>query len=216
MPTQHSREKRKVSERGTVQSSTVHYSSAGAPTKSRGWQAQSQSTLLYSVLPPPHSSLPSTHTTTVNDDLPFFSFLSSQTYTILIFLSCDSPLIWAMGILHVENHFHIALLSINIPPSTFLALAVLFFAYHYFLRTRNTPHSTRPIQQPIEQHGNDNRRAGRPVRRTSIFRRFSARLRTNKQRDRPLPPVWLSFASLGLPFRNRLGDGRIGFGRQIQ
>lgn len=121
-----------------------------------------------------------------------------------------------MGILHVENHFHIALLSINIPPSTFLALALLFFAYHYFLRTRNSLLATGPIRRPVEQHDNDNRRAGRPVRRASIFRRFSARLRTNKQRDRPLPSVWLPFTAFGFPFRNRVGDGRIGFGRQIQ
>lgn len=122
-----------------------------------------------------------------------------------------------MPLFSVENHFHVALLSITIAPSTFLGCALLFFAYNYILHIRNNPVPTRPARRPIDHDSGNDRRVGKPVRRPSIFGRFSARLRTNKQRDRPFTPLWLPFTSFWLPFRRqRVGDGRVDVRRQIQ
>lgn len=118
-----------------------------------------------------------------------------------------------MPIFTVENNISVALISLTIAPSTFLALTVFLFTYLYILHARKNPLPHAPT--PAEDYGN-NRGARRPVRRPSIIRRLSARLRTRKQRARPVAPLWLSFSSLWLPIRHRLGDRRLGIGRQIQ
>ncbi len=133
-----------------------------------------------------------------------------------------------MPLLTVENHVNLSLISLNVAPGTFLAFAVLAFTYLYILHTRNNPlprpHREVTYFQAEREHllqdaATHDRRVGADVRRAPFLRRISARLRTNKQRDRPavaVPPLWLPFSSLWLPLRQRIGDGRLGVGRQIQ
>jgi hypothetical protein len=114
----------------------------------------------------------------------------------------------------IENHVNLALISLTIAPSTFLALTIVIFTYLYIIHVRNNP-----LPRPAINHDHgDNRGARRPVRRPSIFRRITTRLRTRtrKQRARPVAPLWISFSSLWLPLRHRLGDRGFGIRRQIQ
>src|SRR4051794_28584598 len=119
-----------------------------------------------------------------------------------------------MPIFTVEQHFNFALISLTIAPSTFLALTVFSFTYFYIIYTRNNPLPRGALNSkstPAEY--DDNRGTRRPFRRPSFFRRFSARLRTRKQqRARPIPPFWLSFPSLWIPLRQRIGNGGLGIG----
>lgn len=128
-----------------------------------------------------------------------------------------------MSILTIENHINVALLSFTIAPSTFLAFAVLLFAYLYILHIRNNPkpriiEQYRPeIQAAIPYGVEDHRGNGRHIRRPSLYTRLSGRLRTYKQRDRPEPAVRQAtspLAAFWLPFRNGFRDG--GVRRQIQ
>jgi hypothetical protein len=118
-----------------------------------------------------------------------------------------------MSLITIENHIHLALISLTIAPSTFLALVVVAFVYLYILHVRNSPLARASID--FNGHGHD-RGVGGPVRRPSFFRRLSARLRTRKQRDRPVAPLWLPFPSLWLPLRHRIRERRFDFWRQIQ
>lgn len=120
-----------------------------------------------------------------------------------------------MSIFTIQNNINFSLISLTIAPSTVLALAVLLFVYLYILHVRNNP-LARPATANHYQHYGDNRGAGRPIRRPSFLRRLSGRLRTRKQRDRPVAPLWLPFSSLWLPLRYQLGRRGISLGRQIQ
>lgn len=133
-----------------------------------------------------------------------------------------------MTLFTIENHLNVSLLSVAIAPSTFLALTVLFFAYVYvvYLHRHPLPRAenfqlieTRTQRQALAveptRHDHD-RRDGNHLRRPSYLRRVSGRLRTHKQRDKPVAPLWLPFPSLWLPFGDKLRDGRVGVGRQIQ
>ena len=122
-----------------------------------------------------------------------------------------------MSLFTIENHINLALISITIAPSTFLALTILAFAYLYIIHVRKNSLSVPRLQiQEAPNNGGDDRAVRGTLRRPPFYRRLSARLRPRKQRDRPVAPLWLSFSSLWLPIRHRLGDGRFGFGRQIQ
>ena len=127
-----------------------------------------------------------------------------------------------MPFITVENHLNVSLISLTIAPSTAVALAVLLFVYLYIIHVRSNPRPQPPPYPFAQQerqirHDDDNRGAGRPLRRPPFFGRLSKGLRTRKQRTRPaIPPLWLSLPSFWLPFRQRVGDGRIGVGRQIQ
>jgi hypothetical protein len=90
---------------------------------------------------------------------------------------------------------------------------VVAFVYLYILHVRNNPSPRAAIEH--NGHGH-NRGVGGPVRRPSFFRRVSARLRTRKQRDRPIAPLWLPFSPLRLQIRHRIGERRFDFWRQIQ
>lgn len=120
-----------------------------------------------------------------------------------------------MPIFTIENNINLSLISLTIAPSTFLASTVFAFTYLYILHVRNNPLPCAPIE-PKHDGRNDHRGARKPIRRPSFIRRLSARLRTRKQRARPIAPVWLSLSSFRLPFRHRLGDRGLGFWRQIQ
>jgi len=122
-----------------------------------------------------------------------------------------------MSILTIENHLNVnvALVSFTIAPSTFLAFAVLLFAYLYILHVRNNPKPRIEYRPDIQPHGDD-RRVREPVRRPSLFGGLSGRLRPRKQRPEPVAPARLPFSSFWLPFRYGLRDGRVGVGRQIQ
>ena len=127
-----------------------------------------------------------------------------------------------MPFIAVENHLNVALFSLTIAPSTAIALTVLLFVYLYIIHVRTVPRPEPYYYDEQEEshdirHGNDNRGAGRPLRRPPLFGRLSTRLRTRKQRTpKPVAPLWLSLPSFWLPFRQRVGDGRVGVGRQIQ
>jgi len=127
-----------------------------------------------------------------------------------------------MPLITVENHVNLSLISLNIAPGTFLAFAVLAFAYLYIIHVRNNPLprlQVAHIEAQVAAHNGPpthDRGPGADVRRAPFFRRISARLRTDKQRDRPVAPLRIPFPSLWLPLRHRLGDGRLGLGRQIQ
>ena len=121
-----------------------------------------------------------------------------------------------MSLFTIENHINLALISITIAPSTFLALSILAFAYLYITHVRKNPLSIPRLQIQALNNGGDDRAVRGTLRRPPFYRRLSARLRPRKQRDRPVAPLWLSFSSLWLPIRHRLGDGRFGFGRKIQ
>lgn len=136
-----------------------------------------------------------------------------------------------MPVFTVENHVNVSLISLNIAPSTAIALTVLLFIYLYIIHSRDHPLSDHPkqIQQadprplpPIHEprridqnHDHDYRRAGRALRRPPFFGRLTTRLRApaRKQRDRALPAptavvppsLWLSFPSFGLPFGGQRG-----------
>ena len=118
-----------------------------------------------------------------------------------------------MSLIAIENHIHLALISLTIAPSTFLAFVVVAFVYLYIVHVRNNPLPRPGID--FDGHGHD-RGVGRPIRRPSVFRRFSARLRTRKQRDRSITPLWIPFPSLWLPLRHRIRERRFDFWRQIQ
>lgn len=114
----------------------------------------------------------------------------------------------------IENHVNLALISLTIAPSTFIAFTIVSFTYLYIIHVRKNPLPRAAIYHDHD-HGDD-RGARRPVRRPSIFRRFTTRLRTRKQRARPIAPPGLPFPSLWLSIRHRLGDRGLGIGRQIQ
>lgn len=140
-----------------------------------------------------------------------------------------------MSILAIENRFNVALISITIAPSTFLALSTLTFAYFYVVHARDNPQprrrSTEP-QQAQQQNIKNSRvkhghlqasRARDPLRRPSFFRRLTARLRARQQRrpalPMPAPEPWLSLTSLGFPLGQRLRlplPGALGFQREVQ
>lgn len=132
-----------------------------------------------------------------------------------------------MPLLTVENHVNLSLISLNIAPGTFLAFAVLAFAYLYIIHVRNNPQprlqvahiAAHQVQGPVQHNGAPalDRGAGARIRRPPLIKRISARLRTNKQqRDQPIAPLRLPFPSLWLPLGRRLGYGRLDLGRQIQ
>lgn len=139
----------------------------------------------------------------------------------------------------VENHVQLSLISLTVSQSTCYGLAVILCVYLYIIHVRKHP---LPRSSPDQidpyghvrngrerQHG-DHRGARRALRRTSIFRRFAAGLRTREQqRARPeaLPPplpvpeensLWLPFSTFWLPERSRqrVGNGRLGVERAIQ
>ena len=118
-----------------------------------------------------------------------------------------------MSLIAIENHIHLALISLTVAPSTFLAFVVVAFVYLYIVHVRNNPLPRSGID--FNGHGHD-RGVGRPIRRPSVFRRFSARLRTRKLRDRSITPLWVPFPSLWLPLRHRIRERRFDFWRQIQ
>jgi len=121
-----------------------------------------------------------------------------------------------MSLFTIQNNINFSLISLTIAPSTAIALTLLLFAYLYVLHIRNNP-IPRPARANHNQHYGDNDRgAGRPVRRPSFIRRLSTRLRARKQRDRPVAPLWLSFSTLWLPLRYQLGRRGVSLGRQIQ
>lgn len=128
-----------------------------------------------------------------------------------------------MPLLTIENHVHLSLINLNIAPLTFLAFAAVAFTYLYILHIRNNPRprlQVAHIQAEVEARNDrpqaHDRRAGADVRRAPFFRRISARLRADKQRDRPVAPLRIPFASFWLPLRHKFGDGRLDIGRQIQ
>lgn len=137
-----------------------------------------------------------------------------------------------MPFVTVENHVNLSLINLTVAPGTFLAFVVLAFTYLYILHARNNPVPPRARRQtrvtyfqPEQDHSLQNaapahdRRAGADVRRSPFAKRFYARFRAHKQRDTPAVPVsplWLPFTSFWLPLRQRIGDGRVGVGRQIQ
>ena len=122
-----------------------------------------------------------------------------------------------MSIFTIHNNVNVSLISLTIAPSTFLALIILGFAYLYILHVRNNPlpRAAAIEVKPAVNHGHD-RGARRPLRRPSFIRRLSARLRTRKQRERPVTPLWLPLTSLWLPLRHRIRDGGLGLWRSIQ
>lgn len=113
----------------------------------------------------------------------------------------------------VTNEINFALIAIDIAPSTLIACTTIGAAYFYLIHTRDNP-----LPSPAtDKDGHDRRNRG-SVRRPSFFRRLSARLRTRKQRARPVAALWpLRITSLWLPVRRLgLGEGRVGFWRRLQ
>lgn len=113
-----------------------------------------------------------------------------------------------MSILTIENHINIALLSITIAPSTFLALVVLGFTYLYILHVRNNP---LPRVQPIHQaelapvrvanrDGDVNGRLPKRNGRPSLVKRISSGLRTPRQQRLPPRPLPLAESAFRVPF----------------
>jgi hypothetical protein len=125
----------------------------------------------------------------------------------------------------VTNEINFALVAIDIAPSTLIALSTLTATYFYITRDKQLPIAAAPTTTSINslaQHGHDPR-ARRPLRRPSLLRRLTSRLRTRKQRARaiaplPAPNQWsLSLAPLWLQVRG-IGLGQRGepFWRRIQ
>lgn len=128
----------------------------------------------------------------------------------------------------VTNEINFSLIAIDIAPSTLIALSTLTATYFYITRDKQlsiaaVPTATTTTINRLAQHDNDPR-SRRPLRRPSIFRRLTTRLRTRKQRARAIAPLqpppneWaLSLAPLWLQVRG-LGLGQRGepFWRRIQ
>lgn len=118
----------------------------------------------------------------------------------------------------ITNEINLALISIDIAPSTLIALSTLTATYLYITQhPKPFTSSLNTIKDALKGANKDDDdndpRPRPPVRRPSLLRRLTRRLRARKQRAiavaaLPEPSYWaLSLASLGLPLRQRPGVG---------
>lgn len=101
----------------------------------------------------------------------------------------------------VTNNF--SLISINIGPTSLVAIATILAGYGAFL------YSTAP-----KNHG-DNGGTRRRLLRPSLFKRLTRRLR--KERAQPKPSLWstISQSAFGIQIGERGRIDRDGFGRRV-